>query len=89
MTTITPIITGVAAYIAKYADAVAVSGGGGTQIFVSVTPGCARTAPRLRTSPTKPGSAGPMSKAHSARPAPSSQPYPFTLWFTAAHYSPG
>jgi 2-iminobutanoate/2-iminopropanoate deaminase len=39
MTTITPIYTGVAAHIGKYADAVAVSGGGGTQIFVSGTPG--------------------------------------------------
>lgn len=39
MTTITPIFTGVAAHIASYADAVAVSGGGGTQIFVSGTPG--------------------------------------------------
>jgi hypothetical protein len=39
MTTITPIFTGVAAHIAIYADAVAVSGGGGTQIFVSGTPG--------------------------------------------------
>jgi hypothetical protein len=38
MTTITPICTGVAAHIAKYADAVAVSGGG-TKIFVSGTPG--------------------------------------------------
>jgi enamine deaminase RidA (YjgF/YER057c/UK114 family) len=39
MTTITPIYTGVAAHIGKYADAVAVSGGGGTQVFVSGTPG--------------------------------------------------
>src|SRR5581483_8464482 len=39
MTTISPIYTGVAAHIGKYADAVAVSGGGGTQIFVSGTPG--------------------------------------------------
>ena len=38
MTTITPIFTGVAAHIAKYADAVAVSGGG-TTIYVSGTPG--------------------------------------------------
>jgi enamine deaminase RidA (YjgF/YER057c/UK114 family) len=38
MTTITPILTGVAAHIAKYADAVTVTGGG-TQIFVSGTPG--------------------------------------------------
>ncbi|OBH18277.1 Rid family hydrolase [Mycolicibacter sinensis] len=38
MTTVTPILTGVAAHIAKYADAVAVPGGG-TQIFVSGTPG--------------------------------------------------
>ncbi|MGV0786015.1 Rid family hydrolase [Mycolicibacterium sp. XJ2] len=38
MTIITPIFTGVAAHIAKYADAVAVSGSG-TQIFVSGTPG--------------------------------------------------
>jgi enamine deaminase RidA (YjgF/YER057c/UK114 family) len=39
MTTITPILTGVGAHIAPgYADAVAVSGGG-TQIFVSGTPG--------------------------------------------------
>ena len=45
MTTITPIYTGVAAHIGKYADAVAVSGGGGTQIFVSGTPGLRR---RLR-----------------------------------------
>lgn len=37
MTTITPILTGVAAHIGHYADAVAVSGG--TQIFVSGTPG--------------------------------------------------
>jgi enamine deaminase RidA (YjgF/YER057c/UK114 family) len=39
MTTITPILTGVAAHIGTYADAVVVSGGGGTQIFVSGTPG--------------------------------------------------
>ena len=39
MTTITPIFTGVAAHIGKYADAVAVFRGGGTQIFVSGTPG--------------------------------------------------
>lgn len=39
MTTITPIYTGVAAHIGKYADAVVVSGGGGKQIFVSGTPG--------------------------------------------------
>jgi enamine deaminase RidA (YjgF/YER057c/UK114 family) len=39
MTTITPIFTGVAAHIAIYADAVAVPGSGGTQIFVSGTPG--------------------------------------------------
>jgi 2-iminobutanoate/2-iminopropanoate deaminase len=39
MTTIVPIYTGVAAHIGKYADAVAVSGGGATQIFVSGTPG--------------------------------------------------
>ena len=38
MTAITPVFTGVAAQIAKYADAVVVSGGG-TQIFVSGTPG--------------------------------------------------
>ena len=38
MTTITPILTGVAAHIGTYADAVAVSGGD-TQIFVSGTPG--------------------------------------------------
>jgi enamine deaminase RidA (YjgF/YER057c/UK114 family) len=38
MTTITPMFTGVAAHIGKYADAVSVSGGG-TQIFVSGTPG--------------------------------------------------
>jgi enamine deaminase RidA (YjgF/YER057c/UK114 family) len=38
MTAITPIFTGVANHIAKYADAIAVSGGG-TQIFVSGTPG--------------------------------------------------
>ena len=38
MTTITPVLTGVAAHIAKYADAVAASGCG-TQIFVSGTPG--------------------------------------------------
>jgi 2-iminobutanoate/2-iminopropanoate deaminase len=38
LTTITPIFTGVAAHIAKYADAVVVSGGG-TQILVSGTPG--------------------------------------------------
>jgi enamine deaminase RidA (YjgF/YER057c/UK114 family) len=38
MTIITPIFTGVAAHIAKYADAVVVSGGG-TQVFVSGTPG--------------------------------------------------
>jgi enamine deaminase RidA (YjgF/YER057c/UK114 family) len=38
MTTITPILTGVAAHIGKYADAVVVSGGG-RQIFVSGTPG--------------------------------------------------
>lgn len=38
MTTITPIRTGVADHIGHYADAVAVSGGG-TQIFVSGTPG--------------------------------------------------
>jgi enamine deaminase RidA (YjgF/YER057c/UK114 family) len=39
MTTITPTFTGVAAHIGTYADAVVVSGGGGTQIFVSGTPG--------------------------------------------------
>lgn len=38
MTTIAPILTGVAAHIGHYADALAVSGGG-TQIFVSGTPG--------------------------------------------------
>jgi 2-iminobutanoate/2-iminopropanoate deaminase len=38
MTIITPIRTGVADHIGKYADAVAVSSGG-TQIFVSGTPG--------------------------------------------------
>jgi enamine deaminase RidA (YjgF/YER057c/UK114 family) len=38
MTTIAPILTGVAAHIAKYADAVVVSDSG-TQIFVSGTPG--------------------------------------------------
>ncbi|ASW90958.1 Rid family hydrolase [Mycobacterium marseillense] len=38
MTTITPILTGVAAHIGHYADAVAVSDGG-TRIFVSGTPG--------------------------------------------------
>ena len=38
MTTITPILTGVAAHIGTYADAVAVSRGG-TQILVSGTPG--------------------------------------------------
>jgi len=38
MTIITPIPTGVAAHIGSYADAVAVSDGG-TQIFVSGTPG--------------------------------------------------
>ena len=38
MTIITPIPTGVAAHIGSYADAVAVSNGG-TQIFVSGTPG--------------------------------------------------
>ncbi|WP_409435805.1 Rid family hydrolase [Mycobacterium sp. SMC-14] len=38
MTTITPIFTGVAAHIAKYADAVAVSGSG-VNVFVSGTPG--------------------------------------------------
>src|ERR1700760_1039849 len=38
MTIIAPILTGVAAHIGSYADAVAVSGGG-TQIFVSGTPG--------------------------------------------------
>lgn len=38
MTTITRIHTGVADHIGKYADAVVVSGGG-TQIFVSGTPG--------------------------------------------------
>ncbi len=38
MTAITPIFTGVAAHIGKYADAVAVARGG-TQIFVSGTPG--------------------------------------------------
>jgi hypothetical protein len=38
MTAITPILTGVAAHIGTYADAVAVSGCG-TQIFVSGTPG--------------------------------------------------
>ena len=38
MTTITPILTGVAAHIGRYADAVVVSGGG-TQILVSGTPG--------------------------------------------------
>lgn len=39
MTSITPIFTGVAAQIASYADAVAISGDDGTQIFVSGTPG--------------------------------------------------
>jgi 2-iminobutanoate/2-iminopropanoate deaminase len=39
MTTVTPIFTGVAAQIGNYADAVAMSNGGGTQIFVSGTPG--------------------------------------------------
>jgi enamine deaminase RidA (YjgF/YER057c/UK114 family) len=39
VTTITAIFTGVAAHIAKYADAVVVSSGGGTQILVSGTPG--------------------------------------------------
>ena len=38
MTIVTPIFTGVAAHIGHYADALAVSGGG-TQIFVSGTPG--------------------------------------------------
>lgn len=38
MPTITPILTGVAAHIGHYADALTVSGGG-TQIFVSGTPG--------------------------------------------------
>ena len=38
MTTVTPIVTGVALHIGHYADAVAVSGGG-TQVFVSGTPG--------------------------------------------------
>jgi 2-iminobutanoate/2-iminopropanoate deaminase len=38
MTTVTPILTGVAVHIGHYADAVAVFGGG-TQIFVSGTPG--------------------------------------------------
>jgi 2-iminobutanoate/2-iminopropanoate deaminase len=38
MTTITRVVTGVAAHIGSYADAVAVSGGG-TEIFVSGTPG--------------------------------------------------
>jgi 2-iminobutanoate/2-iminopropanoate deaminase len=38
MTTTTPILTGVAAHIGRYADAVTVSSGG-TQIFVSGTPG--------------------------------------------------
>lgn len=38
MTTIEPILTGVAAHIGRYADAVTVLGGG-TQIFVSGTPG--------------------------------------------------
>ncbi|MGB3475591.1 MAG: Rid family hydrolase [Mycobacterium sp.] len=38
MTTITPIFTGVAAHIARYADAVAVSGSG-VNVFVSGTPG--------------------------------------------------
>jgi hypothetical protein len=71
MTTTTPILTGVAAHIGSYADAVAVSGGG-TRIFVSGTPGYGKTAPRLRTSPTKRGSAGRMSRTRSARPAPSS-----------------
>lgn len=38
MTSVTPVFTGVAAHIADYADATVVSGGG-TQIFVSGTPG--------------------------------------------------
>jgi 2-iminobutanoate/2-iminopropanoate deaminase len=38
MTTTTPILTGVAAHIGRYSDAVAVSGGD-TRIFVSGTPG--------------------------------------------------
>ena len=70
MTTITPILTGVATHIGTYADAVAVSGGG-TEISCPEHPGCAKTAPRRRTSPTKPASAGPASKARSAGSAPS------------------
>ncbi|MGV0715060.1 Rid family hydrolase [Mycolicibacterium sp. XJ662] len=38
MTTVTPIVTGVAAHIGSYADALAVSAGG-TWLFVSGTPG--------------------------------------------------
>lgn len=38
MTTITPILTGVAGHIGRYADAITLSRGG-TQIFVSGTPG--------------------------------------------------
>ena len=38
MTTINPIHTGVATHIGSYADAAALSGGG-TQVFVSGTPG--------------------------------------------------
>lgn len=38
MTITTPLFTGVAAHIGKYADAIAVSGSG-TQVFVSGTPG--------------------------------------------------
>jgi 2-iminobutanoate/2-iminopropanoate deaminase len=47
MTIITPILTGVAAHIGTYADAVTVIGGG-TQIFVSGTPGLREdgTAPK-------------------------------------------
>ena len=68
MTTITAIFTGVAAHIAKYADAVVVSSGGGTQILVSGTPG-------LREDGTPPEEftevrqrAGPTSKTRSPRP---------------------
>ncbi|OBA59500.1 enamine deaminase RidA [Mycobacterium sp. 1100029.7] len=38
MTSVTPILTGVADHIGHYADSVTVSGGG-TQVFVSGTPG--------------------------------------------------
>ena len=70
MTTITPIYTGVAAHIGEYADAVAVSVAVAHRFSSPARLACAKTALCLRTSRRKPGSAGPMSKGRSVRPAP-------------------